>query len=127
MKLTRRQCLQATAAGLLASLPARSHASPASEPIKVAMLSGSAEYNSDESLKTFAQHLETYDNVHTTLLYGKDSAGEPLTNLDALDTADLLVVFTRRLRPPPEQLDRVKRYCASGRPIVGIRPASHAS
>jgi type 1 glutamine amidotransferase len=90
------------------------------------MLSGSAEYHSDESLKILAQHLETYDNVHCTTLYGKDKSGDPLTNIGALDTADLAIVFTRRLRPPPEQLDRFKRFCNSGKPIVGIRTASHA-
>lgn len=125
MTFTRRQALRATFAGAAAfTLPCS--ASPAGDPIKVAMLSGSAEYHSDESLKTLAQHLETFDNVHCTTLYGKDKSGDPLTNIDALDTADLAIVFTRRLQPPAKQLERFKRFCASGKPIVGIRTASHA-
>jgi type 1 glutamine amidotransferase len=37
-----------------------------------------------------------------------------------------MVIFTKRLEPPKEQLDRIKRYCLAGRPIVGVRTASHA-
>jgi len=36
------------------------------------------------------------------------------------------VLFTRRLTISGEQLERVKKYCLAGKPIVGIRTASHA-
>lgn len=126
MHFTRRQTLRLTLAAAASSLTLRVPALAAGDPIKVAMLSGSTEYHSDESLKILAQHLETFDNVHCTTLYGKDKSGDPLTNIDALDTADLAIVFTRRLQPPAEQLGRFKKFCASGKPIVGIRTASHA-
>ncbi len=37
-----------------------------------------------------------------------------------------MLLFTRRLTPRGEQLERVKRYCLSGKPIVAVRTASHA-
>src|SRR5262249_1995433 len=42
-----------------------------------------------------------------------------------LETCDVAVFFTRRLTVNGEQLERVKRYCESGKPIVAIRTASH--
>src|SRR5437868_5789138 len=37
-----------------------------------------------------------------------------------------MVLFTRRLTIDGPQLERIKKYCLSGKPIVGIRTASHA-
>ncbi|HVW36478.1 MAG TPA: ThuA domain-containing protein, partial [Pirellulales bacterium] len=45
---------------------------------------------------------------------------------EALDTADLLLVSVRRRTPPKAQLDRIRAYIAAGKPVVGIRTASHA-
>lgn len=95
-------------------------------PLKIALLSGSAEYHSDESLAAFSKELEKNFRVQCTMITGKDNAGDPMTHIEALDTADLVIVFTRRLRPPMDQLDRFKKYCDSGKPIIGIRTASHA-
>jgi nicotinamidase-related amidase/type 1 glutamine amidotransferase len=50
---------------------------------------------------------------------------EELPGLEALDTADGALFFTRRLEIDDEPLDRVKRYAQSGRPIVAVRTASH--
>lgn len=46
--------------------------------------------------------------------------------LEAMETADLLIVFVRRATPPPEQLDAIRKHLAAGRPLVGIRTANHA-
>ena len=44
----------------------------------------------------------------------------------ALKDADLLFVSVRRRFPPKEQLDAVRAHLAAGKPLVGIRTASHA-
>jgi type 1 glutamine amidotransferase len=36
-----------------------------------------------------------------------------------------MLLFTRRMKLKGKQLERVKTYCLSGRPIVGVRTASH--
>jgi type 1 glutamine amidotransferase len=46
--------------------------------------------------------------------------------LEALDTADVVVVSVRRRTPPTEQLARIRKYVDSGKPLIGIRTASHA-
>ena len=42
-----------------------------------------------------------------------------------MKTADAAIFFTRRLKIDGEQLDAVKEYVASGKPVVGVRTASH--
>jgi type 1 glutamine amidotransferase len=37
-----------------------------------------------------------------------------------------MLLFTKRLEIPSDQLELVKKYCLAGRPIVGLRTASHA-
>jgi type 1 glutamine amidotransferase len=49
-----------------------------------------------------------------------------LENLQILQDADLAVVFIRRRALEPEKMKAIKDYVASGRPILGIRTASHA-
>jgi type 1 glutamine amidotransferase len=97
----------------------------AQPPLKVCMLSGSSEYKSDESLAAFKALLESKYNAACTLLIAKDGS-DMIGGLDALDACDVLLVFTRRLKLPPDQIDRIKKYCQAGKPVVGLRTASHA-
>jgi type 1 glutamine amidotransferase len=127
MNVTRRSCLQAAAVAATMALPfSRRALGEADAPLHVVLLSGSAEYHSDDSLTALGEAWERKFKVHCTKVFGKDGAGDPLPGIEALDTADLVVVFTRRLRPPKEQLQRFQKYCESGKPIIGIRTASHA-
>jgi type 1 glutamine amidotransferase len=100
---------------------------PASEapPLKVCLVSASAEYKSDESLALLQKHLESGGKAACTRVFGAD-AGDKLPDLEALETCDVMVLFARRVTLPPDQLERVKKYCRAGRPLVGIRTASHA-
>lgn len=91
--------------------------------LHVVMLSGSAEYESDVTLGRLKADIETTTSAKVTLL--KADGVDKLPGLEALDQADVAVFFTRRLTIDGESLDRVKKYVASGRPIVGIRTASH--
>jgi hypothetical protein len=49
-----------------------------------------------------------------------------IPGLEALDTADLMVIFTRFRDLPDEQMRHVAEYVESGRPIVAMRTATHA-
>lgn len=49
-----------------------------------------------------------------------------LENLQILKDADLAVFFIRRRALEPEKMEQIKNYIASGRPVLGIRTASHA-
>lgn len=92
-------------------------------PLKVVMVSGSWEYKSHESLTAYKKHLEENYHVKCTLL--KAPKRDDFPGLEALDDCDVALFFTRRLTIDGEQLDRVKKYCTSGRPVVACRTASH--
>ena len=94
-------------------------------PLKVHFISGSREYRSEESLTAFQKYLEARYRAVCTWSRGQDK-GTLLLNLQALDTCDVLLIFCRRLRLSPAQTERIKAYCLAGKPIVGIRTASHA-
>jgi nicotinamidase-related amidase len=49
-----------------------------------------------------------------------------LENLQILEDAGLAVVFIRRRALEPEKLQAIRQYVASGRPLLGLRTASHA-
>ena len=93
--------------------------------IRVCLLSGSRQYDSDGSLRTLQTELETHYNAACTWVQGKDQ-GKDLKGLEAIDRGDVMVVFIRRMTLPPSQLKRFQAYCKAGKPIVAIRTASHA-
>src|SRR5262249_48378888 len=49
-----------------------------------------------------------------------------IPGLEALQTADLLVLFTRFRNLPDEQMKHLVEYIESGKPIIGLRTATHA-
>ena len=48
-----------------------------------------------------------------------------LAGLAGLEKCDVAVFFTRRLQIEGESLEHVKKFVKSGKPIVGVRTASH--
>jgi putative membrane-bound dehydrogenase-like protein len=93
-------------------------------PLKVCLVSGSLEYESDASLGKLQEYLEKHYNVKCSRAFRK--ADNDLPGLENLETCDVMVLFTRRLTIAGEQLDRVKKYSQAGKPIVALRTASHA-
>jgi type 1 glutamine amidotransferase len=133
MTLNRRRFLQratqaAVGMGAAASFPATSSrvcAAPGADaPLKVCMLSGSEEYKSNESLAAFQEELEKNYPIRCSRAFW--TSRHNLPGLDALASCDLMLLFTKRLELPDDQMKPIKEYCLSGRPIVGIRTASHA-
>jgi len=93
-------------------------------PLKVVMLSGAWEYQSEQSLRAFKGYLEKHYRASCTLLQARKR--DDLPGLEALDDCDVMLLFTRRLSLKGDQLERFKRYCLAGRPIAAVRTASHA-
>lgn len=94
------------------------------KPLKVCILSGCAEYKTEESLPPFQKYLEQNFNVSCTWALRK--ANDDLSGLEQLDDCDVAFVYIKRMQLAGEQLERFKKYATSGRPIVGVRTASHA-
>ena len=94
------------------------------EPLKLCMLSGSFEYESESSLTIFRDYMEREHPVRADLIVYRSE--DDHQSLAAIEETDVLLVFTRRLNVDGEELERFKDYCSEGRPIVGVRTASHA-
>lgn len=112
---------------LLALLPAVSAAQ------HVVFVTGDEEYRSEESMPMLARILARDYGLRVTVLYSLDDAGiidpnalENIPGLAALDSADLMVMFTRFRALPDSQLHHILEYAESGRPMVGFRTATHA-
>lgn len=123
MKATFITCLRLAT---LALACATAHAAaPAQKTI--VLVSGEFEYKSAESLPALQKQLEAKLGAKCVYLARPaDPKAQTIAGLEALDTADLAVVFIRRMTLPEEQLAHFKKFAASGKPIIGLRTASHA-
>lgn len=92
---------------------------------RVHMLSGNDEYRAEQSLRKLAIDLRRREIATSTISCGRDR-GEDLPDLERLAHADIMLVFCKRMTLPPAQLSLVQEWCARGRPVIGIRTASHA-
>jgi len=100
----------------------------------VVLVTGDEEYRSEESMPQLAKILAVHHGLKCTVLFAinrKDGTIDPETldnipGLEALGTADLMVMFTRFRELPDEQMKYIIDYTNSGRPIVGLRTATHA-
>lgn len=116
-----RYCLAPVLAALLFTVSA-----PAAEPakkLKVCLVSGSFEYNSADSLAAFQTYLEKNFPVECSRAFATSETA--ITGLDNLASADAAIFFTRRLRIDAAELAKVKKFVESGKPILGVRTASH--
>ena len=93
--------------------------------LKIHLIGAAAEYKAVELLTAWQERIEKKYLISCTRSFGADKA-KKLANLNRLKDADLMVVYARRLEISGEQLKMVKDYIASGRPVIGIRTASHA-
>lgn len=94
--------------------------------LKVHIIAG-GEYSPVESMREFKKHLEANFHVEcTTSFFAGTGSPSKLENLDSLTSADVLVLFARRMSLRAEQMKLVRAYWEQGKPIVGIRTASHS-
>jgi hypothetical protein len=101
---------------------------------RIVLVSGDDEYRSEEGLPQLARILSKRHGFECTVLYSRDPASgaiKPelhtnLPGLEALDTADLMLIFTRFRDLPDSQMKHVVDYVELGRPIIGLRTATHA-
>jgi nicotinamidase-related amidase/type 1 glutamine amidotransferase len=90
------------------------------------MLIGEAEYETARTLPTFADAELADRGLRLTTIHADPHDLNDFPGLEALDAADLLLVSVRRRTPPEAQLARIKAFIEAGKPVVGIRTASHA-
>ena len=90
---------------------------------------GENEYRSEVTMPALAQVLADHYGFRTTLLVDDVLAGGEANNingLDALETADLLVLYLRFRQLPDAQLALLQKYIDRGGPIFAFRTTTHA-
>ncbi len=100
----------------------------------IVLVSGDEEYRSEEALPQLAKILARHHGFRCTVLFPidlKDGTINPnqrdnIPGLEALERADLMVLFTRFRDLPDDQMKHIVAYLESGRPIAAMRTATHA-
>jgi type 1 glutamine amidotransferase len=100
----------------------------------IVLISGDEEYRSEEALPMLAQILSKRYGFTCTVLFAIDPKtgmidAKNQTNIPGLHhlaTADLMVLFTRFRELPDEQMKYFDDYVQAGKPIIGLRTATHA-
>jgi nicotinamidase-related amidase len=91
---------------------------------RVVLVSYEPEYGSLGTLSRFARQLADRCDYSCTVLPGEEPEG--IRGLEALATADVLLLYMRRHPLPPQQMAAIHRYLATGKPLVALRTACHA-
>lgn len=100
----------------------------------VVLVSGDEEYRSEEALPQLGKILARHHGFRCTVLFAIDldtgvidpNNQRNIPGLQALKDADLMVIFTRFRALPDDQMQHIDAYLRSGRPVLGIRTATHA-
>ncbi len=100
----------------------------------IVLISGDEEYRSEEALPMLAQILSKRHGFRCTVLFPinpEDGTIDPnnqtnIPGLENLKSADLCILFTRFRELPDEEMKHFVDYLKAGKPIIGIRTATHA-
>src|SRR5262245_15886765 len=101
---------------------AAAHSADPAAPLRVHIVAF-GEYDPVVTLTEFSDHLQKHYRVECSMSLLEKGT---LTNLDALKKADVLLLFARRMSLKEEQLEIFRAHWEAGKPIVGLRTASHA-
>lgn len=100
----------------------------------IVFVTGDEEYRSEEAMAQMAKILAIRHGFKCSVLFALDNKTgqidpmilDNIAGLEALETADLMVVFTRFRELPDEQMKYIVDYINSGKAIIGVRTATHA-
>lgn len=94
-------------------------------PKHAVFLIGENEYKSERTMPPIAHELILKRGMSVSVLTAKPNL-KSIPGMSALDDADLLVAYLRFTQLPGEQLEKLRAYLDSGRPVVGLRTSTHA-
>jgi type 1 glutamine amidotransferase len=97
----------------------------------VVLISGDEEYRSEEAFPQLGKILARRHGFKCTVLFAidpKDGTIDPdntsnIPGLEALQSADLMVIATRFRTLPDNQMKYVAEYIDAGKPVIGMRAA----
>jgi hypothetical protein len=100
----------------------------------IVFVTGEEYYRSEEGMSMFARLLATHHGFKCTVLFAIDSTtgiinpniANHLPGLAKLQDADLMVIFARFRELPDQDMKHIVDYINAGKPVLGIRNATHA-
>jgi len=100
----------------------------------IILVSGDEEYRSEEAVVQLGRILAKRHGFDCTVLFAIDPENGEINpvcrtnipDLEALETADVLIVNLRFRDLPDEQMKRFDDYLKSGKPVLGMRTSTHA-
>ncbi len=97
---------------------------------RVVCISAESEYGAATSLPELGRFLAINGGVHTETLQGstarRGAQRNAIPGIEALNRADLAVLFARRRALPPDQMRCLRTYLERGKPLIALRTSSHA-
>ncbi len=91
----------------------------------IAFVIAEDEYKTEQTLPVFALK-QLGKAFRVSFVFANDKERNDVPGLRYLDPADLIIVSVRRRVLPPRQMKYIKAHIESGKPVVGLRTASHA-
>lgn len=100
----------------------------------IVFITGEEYYRSEEGMSMFAKILSQHHGYKCTVLFAMDpitgfinaNMANNIPGLEALKSADLMVVFARFRELPDADMKHIVDYVNAGKPVLGIRNATHA-
>ncbi len=100
----------------------------------IVLISGDEEYRSEEGLPMLARLLAIRHGFRTTVLFAINpetglidpNYQKNIPGLEALESADLMIIATRFRGLPDDQMKYIDDYLKAGKPVIGMRTATHA-
>ena len=105
------------------------------------LIAADQEYRSEQSMPMLAAILSKHHGFDCTVLFSVNPDGEvdptlpirwqeegvthDIPGLERLADADLMILFSRLITLPDEQLEHIIDYLDAGKPVIGIRTANH--
>ena len=106
----------------------------------IVLIAAEQEYRSEQALPMLARLLSARHGFDCTVLFAQNAQGlvdptqktppedgghHDIPGLEHLRSADLLILFSRFMTLPPQQLQCFFDYLDSGKPLLAIRTANH--
>ncbi len=112
---------------------------------RIVLIAAEQEYRSEQSMPMMAKILSTHHGFDCIVLFAVNEGGEVdptmpvypekgkesefkthhIPGLEQLESADLVIFFTRLLTLPDSEQEHIVRYVDSGKPIIALRTANH--
>ena len=100
----------------------------------IVLVSGDEEYRSEEACPMLGKVLATHHGFRCTVLFAiNPETGEidpnvqtNIPGLQNLEAADMMILHTRFRELPDEQMKYIVDYTNAGKPVMGLRTATHA-